>query len=471
MNKVALALTKENVISVFVIAKSLPTDQFTEHFEIEFTSAKLIESIVLQDVSLKYYNMAGKTTRFDPVLGKNVTEVLTGEEVFDAEIKSIEKRENTLVVKCASIPARNHFVLTIGELELKKADITKTVNPEGDVYTYHTFDNGMVKLNYRLYTPKLVSGQKVPLVLALHGSGESGDRSDYDNNTHLVTSRLGLSFSTEEWQRGHPCYVVMPQFPSLEASYETEEYQKAYMEIIDSLSNVDSNKIYGVTLSMGSRIMYSMLANYPTYFAGVILNCGNPMNALVSNVKDMPIHLIHIETDNIVMTQFSIDTFKQLIKAGNQNARLTLYPFKYVKSKNLPDAHWSWSIAMEEKEKLEWLFSQSKLNSNQGSETGTLKCFDKFGAAKETVIMDDAVYVPLQEISGQMGWEYSQEGNSILLIKGDKNISINTDSWRISQNLDNNVDYQLNFKEIEQELFVEFDFVSKYLEAPVELGW
>ncbi len=367
-----------------------------------------------KEIKIEYNGPKGKKTYFDPNLGKNVTIELTGEELYQADIREISIKGNTLEIITTNVPTMNNYTIIIGDRKFEKNKNIRVISPDSDKFTYHTYKDDKVEFNYRLYTPQNIGKEKLPIILALHGSGECADRKDYDNNSHLIVNRMILSWSDEEFQKNNPAYIIAPQFPSLEASYDTLNYQKAFINIIEGIiksGNGDKNRVYASTLSMGSRIFYNLIGNFPEYFSAAHINCGNPADAKIENVKSMPLHIIHAENDTTVQTQFSIDTFKKLYSIGNKNIRLTLYPEKEMKDKNIEDMHCPWEISNEERENLEWIFSFDKSQTVKESKKLSGNIFD-------TYIFDNEIYVPLFETSKKIGYIHNiDEVSNVITFK------------------------------------------------------
>lgn len=379
-------------------ASTYMDDEYIEEFVIKTDDKKYLDCDS-RSMTILRYSMEGTVARFDPVIGKNVVDHLKGDEIFPVEVLSVEKKENQMIIKCGKISTRVKFEIRTDQWTLKNADLTGIANEECERFTRHTYERNGVKLNYRLFTPQTEAGKKYPLVLTMHGSGETGDRCGFDNNLHISDNRLALSFATEEWQKSHPCYILSPQFPSLAESYDTAHYEDAYLDIIRQLEEdryIDTQRIYGATLSMGSRIMYSLLTRYPDYFAGLIINAGNPGGKDLSCLKDLPIMITHIENDNAVMTEFGKNAFKELIKCGNRNVRMKLYPEESVGWYGLESTHQSWALAMNEKENREWLFAQKKGESDSQKKSPILKT--ERGCING-VIIEGEIYVPLAELA------------------------------------------------------------------------
>ena len=75
-------------------------------------------------------------------------------------------------------------------------------------YRTHSYDTTTIP--YRLFIPKINNNKKVPLVIALHGSGERGD----DNQKQIEYHRLATAWADPINQKENPCFVAAPQCPA-----------------------------------------------------------------------------------------------------------------------------------------------------------------------------------------------------------------------------------------------------------------
>lgn len=468
-------LNKKNIFKIFlgtcILFKSLTgaeigeVESITGNAQVK-VNGSMINSFIFtfdkkpiideKEIKVEYNGPKGKKTYFDPKLGKNITIELTGEEVYQADIIEINIKGNSLEILTTDVPTMNNYIITIGDRKFEKNENIRVISPESDKFTYHTYKDDKVEFNYRLYTPQNKGKEKLPIILALHGSGECADRKNYDNNSHLIANRMILSWSDEKFQKNNPAYIIAPQFPSLEASYDTLNYQKAFINIIEEIvknGNGDKNRVYASTLSMGSRIFYNLIGNFPEYFSAAHINCGNPADAKIENVKNMPLHIIHAENDTTVQTQFSIDTFTKLYSLGNKNIRLTLYPEKEMKDRNVADMHCPWEISNEEKENLEWIFSFDKSQIIEKPKKLSGNIFDTF-------IFDKIIYVPLFEVTKKIGYTHTiDEINNVIIFKNKENkfVKVNLIKDDVPILIKDGI------------IYVQFDIFSKKFDCRVEL--
>lgn len=207
---------------------------------------------------------------------------------------------------------------------------------------------------YRLYAPE--NAQGLPLVVTMHGSGESGN----DGLAHVTASQIATCWADPAWQAENPCIVFAPQWPNSDVSNDLElrdKYLEVYKAMIEELqAKYTPAKTYLATLSMGSRVGFRYLNLYPETFDACLMVCGAKQNADLSKLSDKPIWLVHAVSDFVNKSQDSVDLFNQLVyEAGNENAHLTLLTDEKM---NGVFAHASWQFVFGNEEYMEWLFQQ-----------------------------------------------------------------------------------------------------------------
>lgn len=200
-----------------------------------------------------------------------------------------------------------------------------------------------VGLKYLLYLPEgyEASGEKKwPLVLFLHGAGESGD------NVEKVKAH-GLP-KVIEAGKSFPCIVVSPQSPGMGWR---PEVLGALLDEIEANYRVDSDRVYLTGLSMGGFGTWALAASQPGRFAALVPICGGGRTADAEKVKDIPIRVYHGAKDPVVPLRRSEEMVEALEAAGAKDVKITVYP---------DAAHDSWTQTYDDPALYEWLFQQKR---------------------------------------------------------------------------------------------------------------
>jgi predicted peptidase len=210
----------------------------------------------------------------------------------------------------------------------------------------HTFEKQVVKtirLNYLLYLPPdYDEGQKWPLLMFLHGSGERGD------NVELVKKYGIPKLIDQGWQ--FPFIIASPQCPADSWWLAELDGLKALLDYLIENYPVDSRRVYLTGLSMGGHGAWEFGMAYPEYLAGLAPICGggNPNRAHL--LKDVPVWAFHGAKDTRVPLSESQRMVDALQSCGG-NVKLTIYP----------DAdHDSWTETYDNPELYEWFLNQQR---------------------------------------------------------------------------------------------------------------
>lgn len=179
--------------------------------------------------------------------------------------------------------------------------------------------------SYRYYLPAGYDESiAYPLVLFLHGSGESGA----NNFNQVIVHIDGLIEKTES---EYPAILVAPQlFQSVgwSPNQPIDRTDEILARLIDTLS-VDTSRIYVTGLSMGGfgAMEYAQLYNGQGQgdfrFAAVAPLSGASIDTrrpgVVENLANTPIWLAHGSADNVVSAATSRNTFRALagLNAGD----------------------------------------------------------------------------------------------------------------------------------------------------------
>lgn len=203
----------------------------------------------------------------------------------------------------------------------------------------------VMEMKYLLYLPDGYATdtlQKWPLLIFLHGSGESG--------TELAKVKVhGLPKLVEQGKK-FPFIVVSPQAPP-QKGWQVEVL-KSMLDDLKKKYRVDRDRIYLTGLSMGGYGAWNFSVKYPGELAAIAPVCGGGDAGEVWKLRYMPVWCFHGAKDDAVPpseSQKMIDGLKRY----NSNVRFTLYP----------DAgHNSWDTTYNNDSLYTWLLSQKRFH-------------------------------------------------------------------------------------------------------------
>jgi len=207
-------------------------------------------------------------------------------------------------------------------------------------------------LKYLLYLPKdysATNGQRWPLMLFLHGSGERGaDVQRVAVHGPLKLAKMGTNF---------PFIIVAPQCPAGEL-WQNEPLLQLLDEVTKKLA-VDTQRIYLTGLSMGGYGAWRLGLQHPEKFAALVPICGggNAIDVILGPgdkgeaFKSLPVWAFHGAKDDVVPMDESERIVNGLKKAGLKEVKLTVYP---------EAKHDSWSATYSNPELYEWLATKHR---------------------------------------------------------------------------------------------------------------
>ena len=191
----------------------------------------------------------------------------------------------------------------------------------------HTLDSTTIP--YRMFIPQHQENEELPLIIALHGSGERGS----DNQKQIEFHRLATVWANSVNQKNHPCFVIAPQCPLENRWVDTDWTQDKYdfaqtpisnelatvRNLIDSIVSkypIDKSRIYITGLSMGGFGSWYLLMNNPNRFAAAIIMSGAADPEMACQIKNIPIWVFHGDNDLTVPVQGSQKMIKAISNCG-----------------------------------------------------------------------------------------------------------------------------------------------------------
>jgi predicted peptidase len=212
---------------------------------------------------------------------------------------------------------------------------------------------------YQVYVPPEWSPKRQwPVILYLHGSGESGDDG-------RLPASIALGAAIRRGVVHPPAVVVFPQCRG--DGWWTDEPQMAQaMKALERSVREfhgDPHRLYLTGISMGGAGTWALAAQHPGKFAALVPICGEvedsprepapgrPLNPYAETAKRIgraPVWIFHGGADDVVPTEAS-RRMNTALRAAGGRVRYTKYPGV---------GHVSWDLAYAEPELWTWLFAQ-----------------------------------------------------------------------------------------------------------------
>lgn len=198
-----------------------------------------------------------------------------------------------------------------------------------------------VKLRYLLYLPPDygTKDQAWPLVLFLHGAGESG--------SDLEKVKIHGPPKLVEGGKDFPFILVSPQCPG--RGWDVAALTALLDEVVNQYK-VDRQRVYLTGLSMGGFGTWALAAAHPERFAAIIPICGGGSPARAARLKDLPIWAFHGAKDPVVPLEQS-QVMVDAVNAAGGKVKFTIYP---------DAAHDSWTATYANPEIYQWLLQHKR---------------------------------------------------------------------------------------------------------------
>lgn len=214
--------------------------------------------------------------------------------------------------------------------------------------------------NYRWAEKAAPAGEKVPLVIFMHGAGERGT----NNNRQLVHGVPELVRWLDNNEKGFKLFAG--QVPEHKRWVEVDWSAKAHtmpaepsatmkvqMEFLDQLlkdPTVDPDRVYVTGISMGGYGTWDLISRRPELFAAALPICGGGDVAQAGRIARIPLWTFHGSKDNAVPVCRSRNMVSALWQAGSD-----------AHYREYPDAgHGVWGRTYADGEVLKWFFSQRR---------------------------------------------------------------------------------------------------------------
>jgi predicted peptidase len=200
-------------------------------------------------------------------------------------------------------------------------------------------------VKYVVFVPhEKKAGEKYPVILFLHGSGETG-------TDGLKQSKQGIGNAIRKHEKTFPFLTVMPQSQKGGWKAESGEGKRA-IAILDSVIKEydgDPKRTYLTGLSMGGYGTWSLATAYPDRWAAIAPVCGGGDPSQAAKIAKIPCWDFHGDADTAV----PVDKSRKMIaalKAAGGDPKYTEYPGV---------GHNSWDKAYGTPELYPWLLEHS----------------------------------------------------------------------------------------------------------------
>ena len=180
-------------------------------------------------------------------------------------------------------------------------------------------------IHYLFHEPLRDSDEPMPLVIFLHGKGDSVTATSPGTATPMVRSLMALENESHEYST----YTLVPSTPLAHegqwTGFQVMAFKMLLWDLIEQY-NIDENRIYLSGVSMGGFMTCRLVSEMPGTFAAAVPLSGaqNLSSALASHGTAFRIY--HVATDPVVDVSWSRELYEQLQNSGHPNAEYIEYP-------------------------------------------------------------------------------------------------------------------------------------------------
>lgn len=210
---------------------------------------------------------------------------------------------------------------------------------------------------YSIYTPPGVKDLRgLPIILALHGSGEAG-------SDGVLNTEHGIGPALRKFPERYQAIVVLPQLPKgkkwdshlAENDPESPTIENLAMEILKSVMieyDSDLTRVYVTGNSLGGFATWDLASQFPDFFAAAAPISGGGIPAVMApKLASLPLYVAHGKLDLDVKFKFSQEMVDAVLDAGNPNLVFKAFRFHF---------HNVWDNTYGDENFTDWLFEQHR---------------------------------------------------------------------------------------------------------------
>jgi len=269
------------------------------------------------------------------------------------------------------------------------------------------------EIRYLLYLPQGYeqdTSQRWPLLLFLHGSGESGD--DLEKVKKHGPPKLIAQ------GRQYPFIVVSPQADRPGGWSSRDMYD--LLQDCKRRYRVDPDRVYLTGLSMGGFGTWDLAVTHPEEFAAIVPICGGGDTANTWKLRNMPVWCFHGGKDSTV----PIIRSQQMVRAVeryNPSVKFTVYP---------EAGHDSWTVTYNNDSLYTWLLAQKRFRYRQAPvAAAVLRSYvGKYASPdKDTVVLRLQGDTLIARVHNSRDIPLRSASRSVFFIKEDEPIDVRFD--------------------------------------------
>ncbi|MBR4973659.1 MAG: prolyl oligopeptidase family serine peptidase [Clostridia bacterium] len=253
--------------------------------------------------------------------------------------------------------------------DINLSSVTANINDEDThsftpVYTttdyFETLDfydnNTQETIYYLLHKPIRKTKKPMPLVIFLHGLGDSVSATYTGTAEPMVSSLMTLENESHEYST----YTLVPSTPLANEGNWTYTQIIAFKTLIKNIIkqyNIDADRVYISGISMGGFMTCELVSLMPNTFAAAVPLSGAQKLLDPQSAHNTAFRIYHVRIDTVVDVSCSRFLNKQLRDSNHPNVEY----FEYREGDHISPLY---TVFKENRDEFfSWLFSQRRNNS------------------------------------------------------------------------------------------------------------